>query len=288
VTVEPSNSASCGNIQGFTKLGEYNGHGYYLSNAGASWNDAKTLAENAGGYLVTINDQTENDFVKSNLINNLVFIGFNDATTEGTGQWANNEPVTLDLSYDNTDGSDYAVMNFWAGTWQMVNQSVIKPFIMEVNCGAGTNTLTLACPDNIVVQPATGGAIIPAWDEPVATSTCEGPVSIAQDGGPPPGTEVPYGVYDITYLAIDNCDDYANCSFTIDMVEPFITPICPDDITVTATSDEGATVEYAIPVFDTNLPDDANVVVGLVSGMTSGSLFPVGTTTITYEFINYA
>ncbi len=128
----------CGVIAGFTKLGEHNGHGYYMSDASTNWTQAKTLAENAGGYLATMNDQAENDFLKSKLNNNMVFIGYNDAGTEGAGQWANNEPVTLDLSYSNSAENDYAVMNFWAGTWQMVNQYVYKPFVMEMDCGGTT------------------------------------------------------------------------------------------------------------------------------------------------------
>lgn len=72
----------CGAIAGFTKLGEVNGHGYYLSDASVNWNEAKTLAENAGGYLATMNDQAENDFLKSNLNNNMVFIVCYSGTTK--------------------------------------------------------------------------------------------------------------------------------------------------------------------------------------------------------------
>ncbi len=127
---------SCGTIAGFTSLGEQNGHGYYMSDDPTTWLQAKTLAENAGGYLATMNDQAENDFLKSKLDNNMVFIGYNDGTTEGTGQWATNEAVTLDLSYSNTPENDYAIMNFWAGTWQLVNQYVAKKYVMELNCNA--------------------------------------------------------------------------------------------------------------------------------------------------------
>ncbi len=127
---------SCDDVSGFIKLGEYNGHGYYLSDASAPWQQAKTLAENAGGYLVTMNNQTENDFVKSHLNNQMVFVGYNDAATEGVGQWADNEPVTLDLSYGNSDVNDYGVMNFWDGGWQMTNGLGWRKFVMEMDCGS--------------------------------------------------------------------------------------------------------------------------------------------------------
>ena len=125
-------------IAGFTNLGDYNGHNYYLSDNSLNWDAANMEAINAGGYLATMNDQNENDFLMSNLGNNLVIIGYNDAASEGNGEWANGESVSLDLSYGNDTDNDYGVMNFWAGTWQMVNQWVAKPYVMEMNCSGSS------------------------------------------------------------------------------------------------------------------------------------------------------
>jgi len=124
---------------GFEKLGEFNGSGYYLSNQQNTWAQAKTLSEDNGGHLVSINTQEENDFIQNLLDNDLAYIGFNDADSEGDGAWANNDDVTLDLSYNNDDDNDYAIMNFWAGTWQMVLPSVSKKYIMEVGCDANNH-----------------------------------------------------------------------------------------------------------------------------------------------------
>ena len=131
-------TATCDPIDGFTLLGTYNGHGYYLSDNDERWEVAKVLAENNGGYLATMNDATENEFVRSAMGQTMAFIGFNDAATEGDLQWANQDPSTIDLSYDNDDDNDYAVMNFWAGTWGMVNYQVRKQFILERECGMVT------------------------------------------------------------------------------------------------------------------------------------------------------
>ncbi len=149
-------AGGCDAIAGFTKLGEFNGHGYYMSDAFVPWTQAKTLAENAGGYLVTMNDQAENDFVKANLNNTMVFIGYNDATTEGVGQWANNEPVTLDLSYANSATNDYAVMNFWAGTWQMEQVGPYRQFVMEMDCGTVGGSQPDLTISNVTNLPASG------------------------------------------------------------------------------------------------------------------------------------
>ncbi|HHB79813.1 MAG TPA: HYR domain-containing protein [Saprospiraceae bacterium] len=124
----------CGTKDGFEKLGEWNGNGYYISDQKNTWNQAQINAQANGGHLATIHSQEENDFIQNHLANNMAFVGYQDAHTEGIGEWGNQEPVDFDLSFDNSDENDYAVINFWAGTWQMVNELVIKKYIMEVGC----------------------------------------------------------------------------------------------------------------------------------------------------------
>jgi len=60
------NSATPSSILGpgsFTSIGTYNGHTYYRSNSQATWADAKTICENAGGYLAVITTAAENNFI---------------------------------------------------------------------------------------------------------------------------------------------------------------------------------------------------------------------------------
>ncbi|HHB78541.1 MAG TPA: HYR domain-containing protein, partial [Saprospiraceae bacterium] len=134
ITVTGGTSSGCGEIAGFTLMTEANGHGYYISNSMNTWNAANSNCQAHGGYLAAINDQAENDMIKNLLNNNMVFIGYNDADTEGSGTWSNGQPVTIDLSYNNSADADYAVMNFWAGTWEMYNQWVSKKYVMEKSC----------------------------------------------------------------------------------------------------------------------------------------------------------
>ncbi len=129
-------SSGCGSIAGYTLLAQNNGHGYYLSDNTKTWAAANTASQQQGGYLAAIGSQMENDFLKNHLNNNMVFIGYNDANLEGNGAWSNGEPVSIDLSYNNSSENDYAVMNFWAGTWDMYNQWVAKRYVMEKVCGS--------------------------------------------------------------------------------------------------------------------------------------------------------
>ena len=60
--------------------------------------DQKTAAAALGGYLVTINDVEENDWIVANFAigsePNYIYIGFTDEVTEGDFVWLNGEPVT--------------------------------------------------------------------------------------------------------------------------------------------------------------------------------------------------
>jgi len=61
-------------IPGFTYGGFYNEHYYYVHNDPTSWTDGEQICRENGGYLVCINDESENTFV-SNLTNNNIWIG---------------------------------------------------------------------------------------------------------------------------------------------------------------------------------------------------------------------
>jgi uncharacterized protein (TIGR02145 family) len=68
-------------IPGFTYGGFYNEHYYYVYNDPTSWTDGEQICRENGGYLVCINDESENTFV-SNLTNNNIWIGlFRDPET---------------------------------------------------------------------------------------------------------------------------------------------------------------------------------------------------------------
>ncbi len=126
-------------IDGFSFLGQHHNHSYYLSEDQMTWSQGKIFSQDKGGYLVSITSQEENDFVQTH-INEMVFIGFNDQAIEGQYQWSNNEPITLDLSSGNTEENDYAIINFWAGTWTMHNAYIQRRFLMEMDCVGSDQT----------------------------------------------------------------------------------------------------------------------------------------------------
>ena len=54
-------------ISGLTYMFQHRGHSYYYRNSNSTFDDAVTFAQNAGGYLVVINDTYEAELVRENV-----------------------------------------------------------------------------------------------------------------------------------------------------------------------------------------------------------------------------
>lgn len=136
---------------GYSFLGELNDHRYYLSEA--NFNHAQASAEAAaqGGYMASIVEGLENEFLSSR-INKIVRIGLSDGDTEGFLKWDSGEPFRLNnIRNENNDENDFANMNFWNGGWEMENKFVARPYILEKECGGGTNV----CPVPVITSTET-------------------------------------------------------------------------------------------------------------------------------------
>ena len=114
----------------------FSGHSYQLVTTGASYATAKSAAVDAGGYLVIINSQAENDFVYGLLSNagitttaadggdaQYVWIGASDATTEGTWQWVDGTA----LSFSNW-GSGYDSDGVYSTEPDNFTDSYVSPY----------------------------------------------------------------------------------------------------------------------------------------------------------------
>ena len=135
VTINEISNNCPESLTGFTLLGEWNNHKYYLSDDIQTWVNAQAIAESYGGYLASINNAMENEFIRQR-ISEISFIGLNDASAEGTLAWASGEALTYNNSLGfNTADKDYGTINFWNGGWDYENIQVAKPFVMEIDCG---------------------------------------------------------------------------------------------------------------------------------------------------------
>ena len=133
-------TANCpDSVDGFTSLGEHDGHHYYLSQQHAIPVNAQAIAASHGGYLATINTQAENDFLQQH-ISEMTHIGLSDAQTEGHLIWDNGDALEFQnfnicsFCYDNSESMDFVVMHHWNGVWSFNNYWNARPFIMEIAC----------------------------------------------------------------------------------------------------------------------------------------------------------
>ena len=134
-------------VAGFTALGEFGNSKYYVSNEKARPVDAQAEAENQGGYLVTINNAAENNFIQQN-ISDMVYIGLNDYDSEGSLEWFNGETVSYNnvnpcgFCNENSGNQDFVIMAPWNGTWSFSNFFNSRKYVMEIPCdGGGGNDL---------------------------------------------------------------------------------------------------------------------------------------------------
>ncbi|WP_028523439.1 HYR domain-containing protein, partial [Runella limosa] len=140
---------------------------------------------------------------------------------------------------------------------------------------------TITCPANISVNNDAGKcSAVVTYTAPVGTDNCSG-ATTQQIAGLASGAAFPVGTTTNTFEVTSN-GQKTTCSFTVTVVDaepPTIT--CPANISV--NNDAGkcsAVVNYTAPVGTDNCSGATTV---QTTGLASGSAFPVGTTTNTFE-----
>jgi trimeric autotransporter adhesin len=112
-----------------------------------------------------------------------------------------------------------------------------------------------------------------------ATDNCPG-VSGVSRTGVPSGNFFPVGTTTITYSASDAHGNSSSATQTVTVIDntpPVIS--CPSNITLEPTCPSGAIATYTAPVGTDNCP---GVTTTRTAGGASGSVFPIGTTTVTF------
>jgi hypothetical protein len=151
--------------------------------------------------------------------------------------------------------------------------------------GAGfgpTGSVVDTVPNNIVVQATSAAGAVVFYMPPTA-------IDNGDPGGNPPGTSVycspvpngpfPLGTTTVRCTASDPFGHSSSASFTVTVVDT-IGPVFSQvaDITLQATSASGVTVTYTAPTATDQVDGNRPVT---CSGLASGSVFPIGKTTVT-------
>ena len=142
---------------------------------------------------------------------------------------------------------------------------VTPPANVTVNTGSGA----VSC--GTTVSDATLG-------NASANDSCAGPLTVTRSGVPA-GNVFPVGTTIITYSANDgyNTGTATQTVTVIDNTAPTIS--CPANITLEPTCPSGAIATYTAPVGQDNCPGSTTT---RTAGLASGSVFPIGTTTVTH------
>ena len=150
---------------------------------------------------------------------------------------------------------------------------------VTVNIATDTEAPVVTCPADIVVSndPGLCGATVNF--SPTASDN-SGAVTIS--ASPMSGSFFPVGTTQVTVTATDAAGNSAQCMFNVtvnDTEPPSIS--CPSDITVSALPGESdAFVNFPSPVATDNCP---GLTLLQTDGLSSGSAFPIGTTTNTFQ-----
>ena len=147
-------------------------------------------------------------------------------------------------------------------------------------CGNSTNcsfivtvvrpSIVLNCSSNLTLT-ATSSNGASVFYSVTASGGCSLPSISAY---PPSGSTFPAGPTTVFTTASDTCGNSTNCSFVVSVVRPPIVLNCSSNLTVTATSSNGATVFYNVTASGGCSPPIVNAY------PPSGSRFPIGVTTV--------
>ena len=188
-----------------------------------------------------------------------------------------------DLS--NFEGLDpYGNWNLDAGDNGVGDPLCVVYYQVDITTAPDVTPPVLTVPGDITVsaEPNNCGATV-TYIDPTATDLCT--ATVAQTGGPATnGGFFPVGVWTVTYEANDPHGNSVSEDFLVTVTDdenPVIS--CPG--TVFAGCDP--VVNYTLPTVSDNCPGAvANLTSG--AGTASGSTFPNGTTTVTYDGVDAA
>ena len=185
-------SSTSDNITGFSGPFIHNSHSYYLSNEASDWYTARSKARELGGYLVSINNEAENNFVYGLLPDWNYWIGLSDEGQEGYWQWESGEPYGYSnwaLNEPNNLGNeDYGL--YWGNNqWNDGGGSDNRKYILEIPSAISYLWSTGATTEKISVTPS---QTTDYWvDATLNGVTCRKSITITVQNTPTPtGTAI--------------------------------------------------------------------------------------------------
>ncbi len=116
--------------------GDFNGH-HYVELEDSSWGDAEAAAVSLGGHLVSINGQSENEFVRQ-VFGSGTWIGLMRIADGGdTFVWSSGDALGYtnwsSFEPNNSGGHENAVELYSDGTWNDLGAEQLRRGIVEIS-----------------------------------------------------------------------------------------------------------------------------------------------------------
>ena len=199
----------------------------------------------------------------------------------------------------NLQAGNYKVfVTFFNDKWEQVcviDKDIVVTTNGEDPCDTDATPPTFTnCPTNITLSTANSCAVA-NWVAPTATDNCGTPavsLTTAPTTGLGIGSCFPVGTTTVTYKATDAKGNSATCAFTVTVTktnpcdtdnEPPTFTNCPTNITL-STANGCAVANWVAPTATDNCgTPSVSVTSTPTAGLSIGSCFPVGTTTVTYK-----
>ncbi len=206
-------------------------------------------------------------------------------------------PATLTFT-DATTGTPCPGSSTTTRTWIATDRcgnTVTATSRVTIVPSTPTSVVTINCPANINVTATTGAtSAVVTFAGPTASTTCTSGsnVTITQISGPSSGSNFPVGTTQVCFRATDACGSSTSCCFTVTVVGSTVNPPggstasinCPSNITMTAPAGTGGmVVNFPTPTANTTCTQTGTLNVVQISGLPSGSFFPVGTSTVCFR-----
>jgi Concanavalin A-like lectin/glucanases superfamily/HYR domain/Secretion system C-terminal sorting domain/Lectin C-type domain/SprB repeat len=174
-------------ISGFNYLGTLNGHKYFGSVEGATWEMANANAQALGGHLVTINSTEELNFVNSHGFGNLIgpyafgiWLGISDKAVDGNFQWVTGEPITTTNWAGGIPNNSVGVIDYIGinvnNHWESNPSAVDKRYFVEFSSPTISQTEGLASGSAFPIGTTTN--TFEVTDAAGNTATCSFTVTI--------------------------------------------------------------------------------------------------------------
>ncbi len=177
-------------------------------------------------------------------------------------------------------GSDFSV-GLHTITYQAVDtcgQLTTCSFEIEV---VKLAPMELTCPKDIKINTSQSNAIV-EWENPNVVHSCyNNNIQLIQTKGLAPGSAFPIRITEVEYKVKNDCGQEVTCSFIVEVVHilPALEVECPNHIVVTTLS-QTAIINWELPKVKNACSASFQLVQN--EGQQPNSLFPVGTTTISY------